>query len=118
MRAAIAIVLTAVAAAVASLILGEYELTGFVSVVAGLGVGFLVSELFVTVGRRRGPAPAALVALLAGASLLWAGWRASGEGIAPYPATAWAAAIIGAATAATRVGRDRRQRTPGPGGAA
>lgn len=106
MRHVVVVVAAAlVVAALAAGILGEYEFQGvFVPAASGLGVGFVVAEIFVSAGRWRGVAPAALAAGLTVGSLLWAGWIDSGEGVEAYPPLAGVAAGVGAVTAAVVAG--------------
>lgn len=115
MRAVATIVATGLAA-LAALMLGEYEFTGFLPVAAGLGAGLAVGQVL-AMARWRGLAPAATAALLAGASLAWAGWIDSSQGLDPYPRLAWPAVAIGAATAAVSVAPGRRHPERGRVGA-
>lgn len=90
------------AAALAALILGEYEYVGYVPIVAGLVVGLLVAEVLVSLGRWRAWPAAALAAALSAGALVWGGWITSGKGLEPYPAWAWAGAALAALAAAVR----------------
>lgn len=113
---AVATIVAAGLAALVALMLGEYEFTGFVPVAAGLGVGFALGQVFLMAGWR-GVTPAAIAAVLTGASLAWAGWIDSSQGLDPYPRLAWLAVAIGAATAAVSVAPRRRRRKRGTVGA-
>lgn len=108
MRPTLAVVGAALVAALAANILGEYELTPVVAVVAGLVVGFVLAELVTTVGQWRGVAAAAIIAVLAAGSILWAGWIDSDEGVEPYPVPAYAGAVVAAVTGAVKA----RPRSP------
>jgi ABC-type enterobactin transport system permease subunit len=110
-RPTLALLTAVLAAVLTAYVLGEYELTPVVSLVAGLVVGFGMGELLVSVGRWRGLVPAALAAVLAAAAVLWAGWIDSGEGVEPYPTPAYLGAAVGAVTAAVRT----RPRSPATG---
>jgi hypothetical protein len=95
-RRTLALVAAGAAAALAALILGEYQLTLWTSVAAGLIVGFLVAETILITADWRGVIPAAVSAVFAGGSILWAAWISSGHGLAPLRATAWAGVVLGA----------------------
>jgi hypothetical protein len=104
-RPTLGVLAAAVVAALSANILGEYELTPVVAVVAGLVVGFGLAELVLTVGRWPGLVPAVVVGVLAACSLLWAGWIDTDEGVEPYRATTYVGAVVAAATAAVRTAR-------------
>ncbi|HET7719373.1 MAG TPA: hypothetical protein VFK43_05350, partial [Acidimicrobiales bacterium] len=67
------VVATAVAA-LAALILGEYELSALSGLVAGALVGLAVAETAGAVGRPFPRALAPVIAAVAAASMVWAGW--------------------------------------------
>lgn len=92
-------VTAALAAALAAFILGEYELTLGVAVIAGVVIGFGLAELVTTLGRWHGMVPALVAAVLTVGSMLWAGWIDSDEGVEPFPANAYVGAAAGAAVA-------------------
>ena len=85
--------------ALAGLVLGEYELAGWVPLVAGVVVGVVLAEVTVAVVRTRSWPVAAVVAALAAASLLGAGWIDSDEGVEPLPSGAVTGALLSAGTA-------------------
>jgi len=93
----------ALLAAFAALVLGEYELRGWVPFVAGPVVGVLVAEVLRVATRGGGPGLAAAAAVLAGASLAWAGWIDSDEGVEPYPVGGWVGAALAAVSASARI---------------
>ncbi|MBW8825037.1 MAG: hypothetical protein JF603_01615 [Acidobacteria bacterium] len=103
MRAILALVAVTGAAALSALILGEYQLTLFTAVAAGVGVGLALGEIALAVGRQRGAAPAAAVAVLAAASIVWAAWIDSGRGLEPIRGTAWVGVALAAVTAGARL---------------
>lgn len=103
MRRILALVAAAAVAALTALILGEYELTLGTSVAAGLVVGFGLPEVILGIARWRGAVPAALGSLLAGGSIVWAGWISSGRGVAPFRATAWIGVALAAVLCAGRL---------------
>lgn len=110
MRPTLAALAAAAAAVLTAFVLGEYELTPVVAVVAGLVVGFGLAELLTAAGRWRGVVPAVVAAALTVVAILWAGWIDSGEGVEPYPSPAYLGAAVGAATAAVKA-RPRRPAT-------
>lgn len=103
MRPILALVAAAGVAAVSALLLGEYQMTLLTAIAAGIGVGLVVSEVGLMVGRRRGPVPLLAAAVLAGGSILWAAWIDSGEGLEPIRATAWVGVGLAALTAGIRL---------------
>lgn len=88
--------------AIGAVILGEYEFTGTTPWLAGVVFGLLISEVSLSVAPARAWWLAVAGGAVAAGSLLWAGWITSGEGVAPYPAMAWVAAGLGAASATWR----------------
>lgn len=89
----------AAAAAVGALILGEYELTGFTPVVAGILFGLIVAELVTVVGKARDVVTAAVSAALAAGGLLWAAWIFAAHDWDYVPRGAWVGAALAAAAA-------------------
>ena len=108
MRRTLALVGAAACAALAALILGEYELTLWTAIASGVIVGFLVAEVVLIAANWRGPLPAGAAAVLAGGSILWAGWIGSGRGLEPIRGTAWFGVVLGAAVSALRLVPRRR----------
>ena len=108
-RAAFGLLLAAAVAVLGAFVLGEYEFDGWMPLGAGVLFGIVVGEASVEVGRRRTVPVALACAGLAAGGLLWAGWIAAGEGLAPIPGGAWLAAGVGAAAAALRVVGLRRR---------
>lgn len=102
MRRTVGVLVAALGAVLAAFILGEYELVGIVPLLAGAVVGLLVGEAVVVIARWSGPVAAAVAAILAAGSLLWAGWIDSSEGLEPYPALAAAGALVAALAAGVR----------------
>ena len=99
MRRPLSLVAGAAVAALGALILGEYEFVGWFPWVAGVLFGLVVAEAVVTTGDWRGPVPGGASAVLAAAGLAGAAWITSGEGLEPWPATAWLAMALAAAAA-------------------
>ena len=98
----------AACAALAALILGEYELTLWTAMAAGVIVGFLVAEVVLIASNWRGAVPAATAGVFAAGSILWAAWISSGRGLAPMRATAWAGVVLAYAVTALRLLPRRR----------
>jgi hypothetical protein len=116
-RQLVALLAGAASAALGALILGEYEMRGATPVIAGLLFGVVVAEVVLAVGRSRGPGAVVGSALLASGGLVWAAWisvRHRGTG---FPTGGWAAAGLGAVTAAAWIrssGRRGAGSRPGP----
>lgn len=92
----------AATAALAALVLGEYELQGLLPVGAGLLLGLLLGEVVVSVGRSRTVLVAVVAAVLAAAGMGWAGWIDSAQGLEPVKAGAWVGAAVAAVAAGLR----------------
>ncbi len=101
-RAPVALVCAAAAAALGALILGEYEFTGTLPYVAGPLLGLVIGEIVVGVGRTRAPLVGLVAAALAFASIAWAGWIDSTQGVEPVKGLAWVAAGMAAVAALLR----------------
>lgn len=110
MRPILAVILAVLGAALAALIMAEYEFEGFTPWAAGVAVGVLVGEVVVALGRWTGPLAMAVSSAIAAGAVLWGGWLESDEGVEPYSALAFAAAAIAAAIAAWTV-RPKRTAT-------
>ena len=107
MRQILGAVAAAACAALAALIMAEYEFTGITPWVAALAVGVLVGEVVGSVGRWRSAAATAFAAVTAAGGLLWGQWLESDSGVEPWAVVAWPAAALAAAVAAWSV-RPRR----------
>lgn len=108
MRRTLGLIGAGACAALAALILGEYELTLWTAIASGVIVGFLVAEVVLVASKWRGAVPSVVAAVLAGGSILWAAWISSGRGLAPLRATAWAGVVLGALVSAVRLMPRRR----------
>lgn len=101
MRRTLALLAACGAAVLIALVMGEYVLTLWTAIAAGLVVGFLLAEIVLGIAGWRGVLPAAVTGVAGGVSLAWAGWIESGRGVAPIRHTVWLgvalAAIVGAA---------------------
>ncbi len=100
MRLALAFLAAAAAAALAALILGEYELVGWTPVVAGVAFGLVVAEVATSISKRRGPAVGVPSSALAGGGMVWAAWISSGRDWAYVPGGAWVGVALAAACGA------------------
>jgi hypothetical protein len=100
----------AAVAAAGALILGEYDFSGATPYLAGVLFGLVVAEAVLTVARRGTPPLAVAAGLEAAGGLAWAAWISSGRGLAPFPASGVAAAVIGAVVAAGWVAMPSRRR--------
>ena len=114
MRQLLAVVAGAAVAALGALVAGEYELRGAVALGAGAAIGLAVGEAVLRAGGAGGGMFVPVAAVLGGLGTLWAGWIDSGRGLEPYPAWAWAGAVLAAGVAAWRSGR-RPPATASPG---
>ena len=103
MRPILAVVVAALGAALAALIMAEYEFEGYTPWAAGLAVGVLVGEVLLALGRWTGVAAMVVGAALAAAGVLWGAWLESDGGVEPYSALAFGAAVLAAAVAAWTV---------------
>ena len=82
LRQLFAVVAAAAVAAIAAVILGEYELVGTTALVAGALFGVGVAEVLVTVAKADdAPALVLAAAALTGAGLLWALWISTGRNL-------------------------------------
>ncbi len=102
LRRILGAVAAALTAALGAVILGEYPFSGLVVLGAGILFGLFVAEALIGVGRWRGPVPAALGGVLAGAGLVWAAWISEGHDLSYLPVEGWIAVALGAAAAALR----------------
>jgi hypothetical protein len=102
-RVALALVGAAAVAALAALILGEYELDVGVALPAGLLLGLVLGEVAVVAGRDRGLLPGLVVGALGAGAMVWAGWIDSAQGLEPIKTAVWFAAAVAAIAGAVRV---------------
>lgn len=99
MRLPLAILLAALAALLASAILGEYELQGGTAVVSGVMLALVIGELAVVVAGRRDVVLGIACAVLVAGSIMRAAWIFSAEDWSFVPTGAWFGAGLGAVTA-------------------
>jgi hypothetical protein len=99
MRRTLALIAVAGASVLTALVMGEYVLTFWTALAAGVVLGFLLAEIVLGIARWRAPAPAMFTAMCGGLALVWAGWIEAGRGVAPIRGTAWlgvaVAAVVG-----------------------
>lgn len=107
MRRTLALLATAAVAALAAVVMGEYEPTFWTALATGVVLGGGLPEVMLAIVRWRGLLPAAWTAAWAAISLVWAGWISSSRGLNPIRGTVWFAAVVAAALAALRLVRGR-----------
>ena len=114
MRQPVAVVVAIVVVAFAAVILGEYELRGWVPLLAGAIIGIGIAEVVATLARWSDPAIVAATGLVAEGGMVWAIWISSGRGIVPVSGVAWAGAVIAGVVAAgwVRFALSRAPRSP------
>ena len=103
MRPILGVIAAALGAALAALIVSEYEFVGVTPWAAGLAIGVLVGEVLASGGRLRGRGVMALAAVLSIGSVLWGEWLESDSGVEPYSKVAFGAAVLAAVVAAWSV---------------
>lgn len=113
MRAVAALVTAALVAVVASLVIGEYGVAGWVTVLVGVVTGLVIGEVTASIARDRGWLFAVCAAVLAGAGVLWGAYLDSGRGVAPLGWEAAAAPALAAVVAAIAV-RTYKFQPPNP----
>lgn len=118
-RTVLAMVIGAVLAALAAVILGEYNFSGAVPWVAGVAVPAIVGEATALVaGEPIRPETWLVVAALSAGGLAWGAWISEGGGLSPIPLGGWVAVALGAlipilfALAGVTMGKENRQRRP------
>ncbi len=110
MRPILGVIAAALGAALAALIMAEYEFEGYTPWAAALAVGVLVGESILALGRWSGGLAMVAAGAIAAGALLWGAWLESDQGVEPYSALAFGAAAIAAAVAAWTV-RPKRPAT-------
>ena len=114
MRHLLALFVGAVVAALGALILGEYELRGLMTVVAGVLFGLAVAEAMVAVGRAIRIELVIGAAVFAAAGMVWSSWIAAGRDWAYVSGARWGAAAIAAVAAALWVRSSGRREADSP----
>jgi len=117
MRPILGVLAAALGAALAALIVSEYEFVGITPWAAGLAIGVLIGELLATGGHVRGRVAMVVAAALSIGSVLWGEWLESDSGVEPYSKVAFGAALLAAAVAAWNVRPTKVSRastSPGP----
>jgi len=104
-RTVAALVAAAFVAAVAALIVGEYGVAGWVTLMVGTVTGLVTGEIAASVARSRSWVVGLASGALAGAGVLWGAYLDSGRGIAPLgweaaaaPALAFAVTVFSVRT--------------------
>ena len=113
MRAVAALIAAALVAVFASLVIGEYGVAGWVTVLVGVVTGLVIGEGAASIARDRGWMVAVAAAVLAAAGVLWGAYLDSGRGVAPLGWEAAAAPALAAAVAVVTV-RTYKFQPPNP----
>ena len=98
-------------AVIAAAVLGEYAFDGWAVIGSGVLVGLFVAEAMVAVTRRGTVLTAVGAAVLAAASMLWAGWISTAHDLGSVPWKGWVAVAVAAVAGAIR-GRPRPAPAP------
>ncbi|HWG73471.1 MAG TPA: hypothetical protein VG184_05390 [Acidimicrobiales bacterium] len=114
MRTVLAVAVGAALAAVAAVILGEYNFSGAVPWVAGVAVPAVMGEAVVLINGRGEPELWLAVAALSAGGLAWGAWLSEGSGLSPLPLDGWVAIALGALVPIVFAlgGRRQGKRTP------
>lgn len=109
MRQAVALGASAAVAALAALIVGEYDLSLGSAIAAGVLAGLAIAETARAIDPRAPRSRWWVLAALGAGSLLWAGWIAVHHRDEGLPSWAWAGAVAaaGAVTVRSRAGAAR-----------
>lgn len=105
-------VLAVLGAALAAVVMAEYEFESYTPWAAGLAVGALIGEVIAGAGRWTSRRARVFAAAVAAGGVLWGEWLESDSGVERWSAMAWPAAALAAAVAAGTV-RPRRSAAPG-----
>jgi hypothetical protein len=115
-RAPLSVLAGAVVAVIGAAVLGEYGFDGLAVIGSGLLLGLFVAEGLLAVAGVGSPLGAVASGLLAGVSMTWAGWIASGHRLGTLHWMGWAAVALAVGAGAFRArppGTARRSR-PAP----
>lgn len=107
-----ALSLGAAIAALGALFLGEYEYDQLLPILAGPLLALLIGEVVVSVGHRREPVVAAMVAVAAAVAVILAG-IIDANGVSPVKPGAYLSAVLAVAVGVWRVLPPRRRRAAG-----
>ena len=113
MRLPLAVLMAAAAAALAAVILGEYDLRGVTPLVAGIMLAIVIGELAVVVAGGRSVVLGISCALAVGAGMVWALRISSGNDWSFVSASGWVGAVLGALTSFAWAAPRRRVRGSG-----
>jgi len=101
-RRTLALLAAAFAAVFIAVVMGEYVLTLWTAIAAGVVVGFLLAEIVLGIAYWRGFVPAVVVGALGGASIAWAA-RIETAGLQPIRNTAWVGVVLAVVVGAARL---------------
>jgi len=108
MRTPLAVVGAAALAALGGAILGEYDLSGFLAVVACLLYGIVVGEAVLVVERHPGPYGMAAAGLFPPIGWVWSLWISTGHQLHYAGAGQWASTLVAAVAGLAWTGTGRR----------
>lgn len=94
MRVILGCVAAVLAAAIGGLIMGEYELRGFMALLAGVLFGLAVAEVAITVAKSSEWPLVAVTALAAFAGLTWAASIDAGDSLGRVAGMRWAGSLL------------------------
>jgi hypothetical protein len=114
MRHLLGVVAACVAGAFGALVLGEYELTGAMVVVAAVLFGLAIGEVLVAVSQRTSPLHAALAGGLTAGAFVWSSWIQAGRDWGYVSGLRWAGVPVGAVAAALWVRSSGRRAAGSP----
>lgn len=96
MRTPLAVLGSALLAALGGAILGEYTLNGALALIGGLLYGLVVAEVVVAVERRPSPIGSAAATVFPPIGWLWSLWISNGHHIHYASGLQWASALVSA----------------------
>ena len=114
MRHLLGVAAAVLAATFGALVLGEYELTGAMGVIAPVLFGLAVAEVLVAAARRADWAHAVLAGGLAGAGFAWSAWIQAGRDWGFVTGLRWAGVPLAAVAAAGWVRSSGRRAADSP----
>ena len=97
MRTAVGVASGVLLAAGSAVVLGDYALSGLVPWTAAVVVPAIIAAAMILAGGGEPIRFWLLTGPLAGASLGWGAWIATGRGLSPIPAAVWAAIALAVA---------------------
>ena len=99
MRQLLAVLAGGAVAAFGALIIGEYEMSGSIALIAGVVYALALAEAMTAVARDPHPALIVVVSALAGAGFLWGLWISTGRDLDFAATEGWAAVSVATGSA-------------------